>query len=60
MGVAGLRARIFGRRALPVHHDGSHHLIILRVMPDYFDIIKEPMAFSTIRVGRMSLRYVSE
>lgn len=27
-----------------------------RLLPDYFDVIKEPMAFSTIRVSGLVLR----
>lgn len=26
-----------------------------RLLPDYFDVIKEPMAFSSIRVGGLAL-----
>ena len=26
-----------------------------RLIPDYFDVIKEPIAFSTIRVGNLAL-----
>lgn len=30
---------------------GFQRLVNKRSLPDYFEIIKEPMAFSTIRVG---------
>lgn len=26
-----------------------------RLLPDYFDVIKEPMAFSTIRVSKLAI-----
>ena len=30
---------------------GFQRLVNKRSLPDYFEVIKEPMAFSTIRVG---------
>ncbi len=38
---------------------GFQRLVNKRSLPDYFEIIKEPMAFSTIRVS-LTLRFCFE
>lgn len=35
---------------------GFQRLVNKRSLPDYFEVIKEPMAFSTIRVSRLQLQ----